>query len=228
MFTRTSIVAVASCLVAPFALVGVKEDVQAAAKKLADAPNYSWTTTTEGGFGAGASEGKTQKDGLTLLNMKFGDNDVQIVIKGDKAAIKGQDGWTSAKDAADAQGPARFMSRMAQNFKAPAAQAEDLAGKASDLTKSEDAYAGTLGEEAVKALMARRGAGGNAPQISKAKGTVKFWTKDGALARMTFNVQGTMTINNEDRDTNRTTTIEIKDVGSTKVEIPAEAKSKLE
>ena len=28
-----------------------KEDVQAAAKKLADSDNYSWKQTTEGGFG---------------------------------------------------------------------------------------------------------------------------------------------------------------------------------
>ena len=44
MFNRTSIVAVASFLVAPaVALAGAKEDVQAAAKKLADAPNYYTT-----------------------------------------------------------------------------------------------------------------------------------------------------------------------------------------
>jgi hypothetical protein len=36
-----------------------------------------------------------------------------------------------------------------------------------------------------------------------------------------------MTVNGEDRDVDRTTTIEIKDIGTTKVEVPAEAKSKL-
>jgi hypothetical protein len=37
-----------------------------------------------------------------------------------------------------------------------------------------------------------------------------------------------MTFNGEDRDVNRTTTVDITDVGTTKVEIPADAKSKLE
>jgi len=32
---------------------GAKEELQAAAQKLADAPNYSWTQTTENGGGAG-------------------------------------------------------------------------------------------------------------------------------------------------------------------------------
>jgi hypothetical protein len=37
-----------------------------------------------------------------------------------------------------------------------------------------------------------------------------------------------MTFNGEDRDVNRTTTTEIKDVGTTKVEVPADAKPKLQ
>ena len=41
-----------------------KDDVAAAAKKLADADNYSWKSTTEGGFSSTA-QGQTQKDGLT-------------------------------------------------------------------------------------------------------------------------------------------------------------------
>jgi hypothetical protein len=44
---------------------------------------------------------------------------------------------------------------------------------------------------------------------------------------MQTTVTGKMTINNEDRDINRTTTVEFKDIGSTKVDPPAEAKEKL-
>jgi hypothetical protein len=43
----------------------------------------------------------------------------------------------------------------------------------------------------------------NGPEIIGAKGAVKFWVKD------------------------RTTTIEIKDIGSTKVEVPGGAKKKV-
>jgi hypothetical protein len=205
-----------------------KEDVAAAAKKLVDAKNYTWKTTTEGGFGAGTTDGKTA-DGLTTLSIVRGDNTIEVVIKGEKAAIKTGDGWKSAAELAQQdQGPQRFIARIAQNFKAPAEQAQEVAGKATKLEKSDDALAGDLSEDGAKSLMTfgRPGAA-NAPTISNAKGTAKFWVKDGALAKAQYHVTGSVSFNGQDRDIDRTTTIEFKDVGSTKVEAPAEAKEKL-
>ena len=69
--------------------------------------------------------------------------------------------------------------------------------------------------------------GSNAPEVSGAKGSAKFWVKDGMLSKFEFNVQGTVSFNGNDREVNRTTTIEIKDVGSTKVSVPEEAARKL-
>src|SRR5206468_4731839 len=54
-----------------------------------------------------------------------------------------------------------------------------------------------------------------------------IWVKDGVLAKYEFKVQGTMSFNGNDVDIDRTTTVEIKDVGSTKVELPDEAKKKV-
>lgn len=229
MFNRISATVTALFLFpALIAHADAKEDVQAAAKKLAATDGYSWRTSTEGGF-ASTTEGKTQKDGLTQLSMTMRDNTTEIVIKGDKAAVKTQDGWKSAAEAADDQGPGRFLARMAQNFKSPATQAQETAEKAAKLEKSDEAVAGTLTEEGAKALMTFGGRrqGGQGPQISDAKGTVKFWIKDGTLVKMQTTVTGKMTVNNEDRDINRTTTVEFKDIGSTKVDPPAEAKEKL-
>src|SRR5207247_7101932 len=81
---------------ASIAHAATKDDVQAAAKKLAAADNYAWKQTVEGGFGAGSTEGKTQKDGLTWLSLNIRDNTVEVVIKEGKGAIKLEDGWTSA------------------------------------------------------------------------------------------------------------------------------------
>jgi hypothetical protein len=68
-----------------------KDEVTSAAKKLGDKPNYSWKTTTvvpEGTqFRPGPVEGKTEKDGFTMLTMTFGENTSQAVLKGDKAAL---------------------------------------------------------------------------------------------------------------------------------------------
>jgi hypothetical protein len=212
-----------------------KDDVKAAAKKLGEAQNYSWTSTVKneggggGGRGGGPTEGKAEKGGFTYLKMTRGENTIEAVLKADgqanKGAVKTQDGWASLAEAAEGEGMGRFLARQMQTFKAPAAQAEELAGKVKDLKKDGDAYVGELTEDGAKELLTfRRGA--DAPAPKNPKGSAKFWVKDGALAKYEFNVQGTVTFQDQDRDINRTTTVEIKDVGSTKVEVPEEGKAK--
>ena len=75
-------------------------------------------------------------------------------------------------------------------------------------------------------LLGGRG-GGNGPEISGAKGSVKFWVKDGMLSKYEIKVQGKVSFNGNDRDVDRTTTVEIKDSGSTKIQLPEDAKKKL-
>jgi len=210
-----------------------KDDVSAAAKKLADKDNYSWKQTTEnaggGGGGGGASEGKTEKDGYLWLSMTMRDNTIEAVKKGDKGAIKTADGWQSLSEATSGDpGPATFAARRLQNFKAPAAQAGEVADKVKELKLDGDVYSGELTEEGAKSQLMFGGRGGaNAPEISGAKGSVKFWVKDGVLSKYEVKVQGKVTFNGNDSDVDRTTTIEIKDIGSTKVEVPDDAKKKL-
>jgi hypothetical protein len=213
-----------------------KDEVAAAAKKLADKDNYSWKQITEnaggGGFGSGASEGKAEKGGLLWVSMEGRNNTtIEAVKKGEKGAIKTQDGWqTMAELAADqAGGRNRFMAMRLRNLKAPAAQIEDIVGKAKELKQEGDAFAGGLTEEGAKSLLTFGGrGGGNGPEVSGAKGSVKFWVKDGLIAKYELKVKGTVTFNGNDRDIDRTTTTEIKDIGSTKVEVPEEAKKKLD
>jgi hypothetical protein len=210
-----------------------KDDVMAAAKKLAGKDNYAWKQTTEnaggGGFGGGKSEGKTEKDGYLWLSMTMRDNTVEAVKKGDKGVIKTEDGWQSLSEATSGDpGPAMFIARRLQNFKAPAAQAEELAGKVKELKQDVDIYSGELTEEGAKSqLMFGGRGGGNAPEISGAKGSVKFWIKDGLLSKYEIKVKGTVSFNGNDRDIDRTTTVEIKDIGSTKIQVPDDAKKKL-
>jgi len=210
-----------------------KDEVTAAAKKLADKDNYAWKQTTEnaggGGFGAGVSEGKTDKNGTLWLSMTMRDNTIEAVKKGDKGAIKTQDGWQSLSEATSGDpSPATFIARRVQNFKTPAAQAEDMAGKVKELKLDKDVYSGEFTEEGAKAQLMFGGRGGaNGPEITGAKGSVKFWLKDGLLAKYEVKVQGKVSFNGNDRDVDRTTTVEIKDIGSTKIEVPEEAKKKL-
>jgi hypothetical protein len=127
--------------------------------------------------------------------------------------------------------PSRFMVMRLRNFKSPAVQAEEIAGNTKDLTKTGDVYAGDLTEEGAKNLMTfggRRGGQGQPPAISNAKGTVKFWIKDGVITKYQTKVTGSMkNRDGDDMDIDRTTTVEIKDVGTTKITVPDEAKKKM-
>jgi hypothetical protein len=210
-----------------------KDTVTSAAKKLGEADNYSWKQTTEnaggGGFGAGVSEGKTEKGGYTWLSMTMRDNTIQAVKKGEKGAIKNEEGWHSLAEATSGDpGPGTFIARRIQNLKAPAVQAEELAGKVKELKQDGDTLSGDLTEDGAKSLLLFGGRGGNGPEVSGAKGSAKFWVKDGMLSKYETKVKGTVSFNGNDRDVDRTTTIEIKDVGSTKVSVPEGAQKKLE
>ena len=202
-----------------------KDEVTAAAKKLGDKPNYSWKTTVvvpeDAQFKPGPTEGKTEKNGFTHVTMSFGDNNVQAVLKGDKAAVTNQDGdWQSAADLENSEGRGRFLGRIVRNIKTPAAQAAELAAAAKSLKKEGDVYSGDLTDEGAKAQFRI----GNA---SNAKGSVKFWLKDGALTKYEFKVKATVDFNGNDVDVDRTTTVEIKDIGTTKVNVPEAATKKL-
>ena len=95
---------------------------------------------------------------------------------------------------------------------------------ASRFTAADGGFSGELKTETVAARLnpfggRRGGAGGEAPPPpADAKGTAKFWIKDGVLSKLEYHVTGVINFNGDDRDVDRTTTIEIKDVGKTKLE----------
>jgi hypothetical protein len=204
---------------------GPKDEITAAAKKLGEKPNYSWKATVvvpEGSqFRPGPTEGKTEKDGFTYVTMSFGDNLTEAVLKDGKAVVTNQEGnWETVSDSDSAEGAARFRSRMIRNLKTPAVQAAELAAAAKELKKDGDALAGDLTDEGAKAQF-RFG------NVSGAKGSVKFWLKEGALAKYEVKVKGKVEFNGNEREVDRATTVEIKDVGTTKVNVPEAAKKKL-
>ena len=220
-----------------------KDDVKAAADKLSNAPNYSWTTTIKnnvenpppgGRFGGGPIEGKTEKGGVTWFSMKQGDNTFEAATKGEKFAMKLKDQWMGAGDVPGAQpgkpDPAMFAGRMMKMIKPAAQNVAEAIDKLQDLKSEGDGvYSGEFTPEGAKEQIAPKGPGGNfSPTVLEAKGTVKFWLKDGNLIKIEGTMKGKMTIGQREIQIDRTTTTEIKDVGSTKIELPDEAKKKLE
>jgi len=207
-----------------------KDDINNAAKKLGDSANYSWHATVvvpeDSQFRPGPTDGKTEKNGLTYVKQTFGDNNMEFLKKGESAAVTSPDGgWESLTNLESDQGRGRFMVGMIRNFKAPNAQAADLANAAKELKKDGDIYSSDLTEQGAKALLPPR-RGGNAT-VSNPSGSVKFWLKDGVLTKYEFKVKGTVSFNGNDRDVDSDTTVEIKDVGTTKMDAPDEAKKLL-
>jgi len=221
----------ASCLLA--AEANPKDDVTNAAKKLGDQKNYSWKSTVEFGNFTGSTDGKVIKDGPVALSMTFADSTTEAFLKGDKGAVKVPDSdWQSVEELAAAAGtepgPRQFLVRRLKNFKAPADEVTEVIGKTKELKKDGDAYTAELTEAGAKDLLSFGGRrGGNAPEPKNAKGSVKFWIKDGMLSKYQTKVEGTVNFNGDDRDIDRTTTVEIKDPGTTKIEIPEAAQKKM-
>lgn len=215
-----------------FAADDAKADVKAAAKKVGDKTNYSWTSTTkfEGGggggrgFGGGPIEGQFA-DGIVYLKSTFGERTVHRAAKGEKVIFKGEEEWEVAD--ANAQGPGAFAARSMRTFKAPAAEAADLADKAKALKSEDGALSGDLTEDGAKSFLTLgRRPNADAPSPKDAKGSVKFWVKDGELTKYEYNVKGKVTFGDDERAIDRTTTVEIKDAGKTKLTLPDEAKKK--
>jgi len=210
------------------------QKVASATKQLAEKPNYSWTTSTKEADGSqgrmGPIEGKAAKEGVTYLSFTISEVPVEVYMNGPKGTAKALEGWQSFDDISQTSGTAAAIVRYLRSYKAPAAESADLSAKVKDLKEADGVLSGELKEDAVKELLlrgARRREGDEAPKVADAKGSIKFWMKDGALTKYESNVQGKVTAGDRDTDINRTITVEIKDAGATKLEVPAEAKEKM-
>lgn len=256
-----------SVLVAARPLVGadaeLKMAVSAAAKKLADQPSFRWNTATAsdapGPFAGGAATtGQTERDGYTRVALPSADGTLEFVTKGGTTAILFEENWQTMEQAAGRGGgggfggPTGFNPGLAANFKMPAAQAEELAGKAVDFKSAGDTLTATFGEDAARDLFsagappgfgggrggrAGRGGGGAAgggrggpfgSAIQNPKGAVTFWIKDGLLTQFTLTLSGTLEMGGNSIKLDRTVTTTIAGIGSTQVEVPADAKEILE
>lgn len=207
--------------------------VKAAAKKLAEKSNYSWTTTPkiEGTqrFRMGATEGKVEKDGWLHTKATLGDAEYETLRKGEKGAVKRDDEWRTLEEM-ESDDRGAFFARAIRGFKAPAVEAGEIAGTIKELKKGDGGlYSGDLTEEGAKTLLAFGGRRTPGPGFQNAQGTAKFWIKDGVLSKYEYTVSGSFKRpdNDEEVKRDRTVTVEIKDVGTTKVPVPEEVKKKL-
>lgn len=226
----------------PLIAADPKDDVKAAVKSLADKPNYTWTTTVKSPgaqFNAGPTTGKTQKGGYTFLTQVNNEQTTEVAMKGTNGVVKTEEGWKSqtelpAPQRGGAAGGNRgaMAGRFLLNSRTPTETLTNLVEKVKELKKGEDdLISGDLTEEGAKEYLSfrRQRPGGNnqGPTTTDAKGSLKVWLKGGQLVKYQIAVSGKMNFNGNERDIDRTTTVEIKDVDKTNVEVPDDAKKKI-
>ncbi|MBI4660107.1 MAG: protein kinase [Verrucomicrobia bacterium] len=224
----------------------LREIVITAAKKLADEGNYSWTLTRQAAprmsSGPSASSesaepsvrGKTDKGGFThvAFTQAIGRRRVacEVVIKDNKVAFKEEEIWWSLDELITQEGRDGVLALAAYrflDFKSPAAIATELAARARGLNESDGAIYWDLTEEDIKTSF---GAG---ILEGASKGFVKFWVNNGVLTKYEYTttvlLRSSMRASSSgsEGEINQTPSVEIKDVGTTKVEVPEEAKAKL-
>ncbi len=201
--------------------------------KLKAATNYSWTSTlkiADSDFNIGPVKGQAGQEGLAKMSQDFNGNTTEIVLKADQVAFKGEDGWQLLGDGGGME--TFFAAGMARNG-AAAQEAEITLRHVKEMKTLEGgALGGDFTSEGATDLMTfgpRRASGENGfPPPKNAKGSVKFWVKDGLLVKYETHLHGTVTFGDNENEMDQTRTVEIQDVGTTKMEIPAEAKKKLE
>lgn len=143
------------------------------------------------------------------------------------AGARSKDGEASRRDGHRKGSKSGFLARRLQSMKAPAEMAADLAAKVSSLKMDGDGIAGNLTTEAALELLTfgnhRREGGGGPPLPANPRGNVKYWLKDGVLQKMEIHLAATLSLNGSDVPIDSTTVVEINNVGTTSVEVPAEA-----
>ena len=234
MKTSLPVLCLAFAAAAAVAADSPQEKLTKATRELADKPNYSWTTTTKEGDGSsgrlGPIDGKSEKQGITFLSFAVGGVPVEVFLKADKGAARALEGWMTLDEIAQTSGTAAAVVRFLKSYKTPATHSAELARQLKDAKEEEGVVSGELKEDAIKELLllgTRRRDGQEAPTISDAKGAARFWIKEGALTKYEINAKGKVAAGDRTMDIDRTLTVELKEVGSTKIEVPTEAQQKL-
>ena len=232
MRTRLTVAFVILALVESRA-ADAQSEIRKAIQSLGAQPNYSWNSTTQSEASSSLSRqsptsGMTEQDGDTHFRFTLDGNPVEVAIRGTKSAIKTETAWESAEDL---KGERQWIARRLQAFKPPVAEAEDLLRAVKSIRSERGGvFTGELTPQGVSGLLLARSRNDLQTRVSPgAKGSVKFWIKNGLLVKYEYSLQGKIVLTDHKQEFNvsRTTMVAIKDVGSTKIQLPEEARRKL-
>lgn len=229
-------------------LAASRDAVTAAATALRNAANYAWQTTQDYGPNSQFQprmDGKTEKDGYTIVSMNIMTNTFGFIRNGTNIVVQSPDnGWQTMAEASHvytSRGPGMAVSQ-ALMLQLPAVEATNLIALVSDWKVDGDRIVGTLTEDGATGVLGYPNSRYGRPSIppgvgggiliataSNAKGTVTFWITDGVLTKYQTHVTASIdrNVSAKPMDEDRTKTVTIKDIGTTKIVVPDDAKKKL-
>lgn len=235
---RQIVAAVAAVLAAQGAWADDREDVQKAARKTSELTNYSFRIELafEGGPGGGGHPPATQAryDKDIGLYGKVGET-AEFVKIADKVAFTDREGnWRRPPQGQSGGRGYGMMGLFLRNLKAPHEDVKGLDARFKKIEKQNnrengcDVYAGELTEEAAREILPMRRILDRL-QDAEISGEAKLWVNsDGILVRYEIRCVVKANFNGNDFEMTFTRTTELSDIGTTKVEIPDEAKKLLE
>jgi hypothetical protein len=218
-----------------------KDPLKAAIHRLGELGSYAWSVSvthsgeTEERYAWGPCDGKTEKGGVTWIRSRE-TPPIEILQKGGKMAVRLEDGWAAEQDLGGQAKSRRHANlslvRSLKGAPHPAAQAQELLKVVKDLGPADGHWKGILGPEAAKEQLHKSlRTSGRSAKISDASGWVAFWIQDGILVRYEAHVQGSVSFDPAGSSSwaaNETRTVELSGLGTTKVEVPDEARKALE
>jgi hypothetical protein len=266
---------VVSLLAATSLRASASDQAVIVAMKLADAPNYAWSTSVDDDARSYVIDGQTNladKNEFSLVTMPMvatvrrrvtratsnSENVMTAIFCGDeRLVIQTPDGWRKPEQlSANSEGSARntgsgitsrrgrrgasgvphggdrpppAYSNLQLTLSRPHEELAIIVAGYTELKADGDSVTGLLSETAAKLLLVHAGQQEITPLT--ASGTFRLWVREGQIAKYEIKLEGTLAVAaNGDRHeitVHQTATTEVKNIGTTKFEVPEEAQKKL-
>jgi hypothetical protein len=214
---------------------GAREDLAQAAQSLASKNNYTWITTFEGGQLPNATlRAMVDASGVIYCSVRFEEADVDVVIKGDQRFVKTEKGWKSAASllpSGEGSGqpePAVMAAIFSKTIRPPAVEIKSLAGMLPTVeTNPTGGIDAKMTEDSIKVLPILLPTA-TEPRLEKLEGVAQFFLKDHLVNRYAIKYSGLIKGPFGELDLRRTNTTVISEIGSTRVDLPAEVQKLLD
>jgi hypothetical protein len=202
--------------------------------------NHSWTEVVTDSTKASPLkiEGREDPNGLTAVSIVLTNRTIEGYLLGNKAYVTcAQKNWKTEPLLANGESPGALMSRLIRTVTPPAQEIDLMLNSGEKLKKNGDVISGDLPDSLAKKLFedsekrSRKEEAADRKSVRKeakaTHGNVTLWIKDNLVTKYEVRLIGKIDVDGKETEVIRTRTIEIKDIGTTKIDVPQKARQKL-